>query len=40
VQIVGLAANIKELGLDEVVFNDIYLPFAARIDPAIALRQV
>jgi len=28
VQIVGLAANIKELGLDEVVFNDIYLPFA------------
>jgi putative ABC transport system permease protein len=28
VQIVGLAANIKELGLDEVVFKDIYLPFA------------
>jgi len=28
VQIVGLAANIKELGLDEVVFRDIYLPFA------------
>jgi ABC-type antimicrobial peptide transport system permease subunit len=28
VQIVGIAANIKELGLDEVVFNDIYLPFA------------
>lgn len=28
VQIVGLAANIKELGLDEVVFNDIYLPLA------------
>jgi putative ABC transport system permease protein len=28
VQIVGLAANIKELGLDEIVFKDIYLPFA------------
>jgi putative ABC transport system permease protein len=28
VQIVGLAANIKELGLNEVVFKDIYLPFA------------
>jgi putative ABC transport system permease protein len=28
VQIVGLAANIKELGLNEIVFNDIYLPFA------------
>jgi putative ABC transport system permease protein len=28
VQIIGLAANIKELGLDEVVFKDIYLPFA------------
>src|ERR1700688_4124700 len=27
VQIVGLAANIKELGLDEIVFKDIYLPF-------------
>ena len=28
VRIVGLASNIKEGGLDEVVFNDIYLPFA------------
>jgi len=28
VQIIGLAANIKELGLDEIVFKDIYLPFA------------
>jgi ABC-type antimicrobial peptide transport system permease subunit len=28
VQIVGLAANIKELSIDEIVFSDIYLPFA------------
>jgi len=28
VQIVGLAANIKELSIDEVAFKDIYLPFA------------
>jgi putative ABC transport system permease protein len=27
-QIVGLAANTKEVGIDEVVFNDIYLPYA------------
>jgi predicted permease len=28
VRIVGVAANTKELGLNEVEFNDIYLPFA------------
>jgi putative ABC transport system permease protein len=28
VEIVGVAANTKELGLDEVVFNAVYLPFA------------
>jgi ABC-type antimicrobial peptide transport system permease subunit len=28
VQIVGLAANIKELSIDEIEFKDIYLPFA------------
>jgi putative ABC transport system permease protein len=28
VQIVGVAANIKEVGVDEVPFNTIYLPFA------------
>lgn len=28
VRIVGLAANTKEVGLNEVKFNDIYLPFA------------
>lgn len=28
VQIVGVAANTTELGLNEVAFNDIYLPFA------------
>ena len=26
-EIVGLAANSKELGVDEVPFHDIYLPF-------------
>lgn len=28
VEIVGLAANVRELGLDEVRFDDIYLPLA------------
>ena len=28
VEIVGLARNTKELGLDEVPFDDVYLPFA------------
>lgn len=28
VEIVGLAANVRELGLSEVDFSDIYLPFA------------
>jgi hypothetical protein len=28
VQIVGLAADIKELSLDEIEFNDTYLPLA------------
>ncbi|MDR3699108.1 MAG: ABC transporter permease [Candidatus Sulfopaludibacter sp.] len=28
VEIVGLARNTKELGLDEVPFEDVYLPFA------------
>ena len=28
VQIIGLAPNIKEVGLDEIPFKDIYLPFA------------
>jgi ABC-type antimicrobial peptide transport system permease subunit len=28
VTIVGVAANVKEVGLNEVEFNDIYVPFA------------
>jgi putative ABC transport system permease protein len=28
VQIVGVAGNIKDTGLDEIPFNDLYLPFA------------
>jgi putative ABC transport system permease protein len=28
VEIVGLASNTKELGLDEIVFNDLYFPLA------------
>jgi putative ABC transport system permease protein len=31
VQIVGVAANAKELGLNEVEFNDVYLPFAQNV---------
>jgi ABC-type antimicrobial peptide transport system permease subunit len=27
-EIVGLARNVKELGIDEIPFNDVYLPFA------------
>jgi predicted permease len=31
VQIIGVAANTKEVGLNEVDFNDIYLPFAQNV---------
>jgi putative ABC transport system permease protein len=37
VQIVGVAANIKELGLNEVVFSDIYLPFAQNPSRSMSL---
>ena len=35
VQIVGVAANVKEVGLNEVAFNDVYLPFAQNPRPAM-----
>jgi putative ABC transport system permease protein len=37
VVIVGVAHNIKEVGLNEVDFGDIYLPFAQLPSPAIEL---
>ena len=37
VEIVGLAANTRELGLDEVPFEDIYLPFAQNPQRTVSL---
>ena len=36
VQIVGVVSNIKDVGMNEVDFNDIYLPFAQSPAPSIA----
>ena len=35
--IVGVAANVKEVGFNEVEFNDIYVPFAQMAAPAFEL---
>lgn len=35
VQIVGVAANTKEVGLNEVAFDSIYFPFLQNPDPAM-----
>jgi putative ABC transport system permease protein len=35
--IVGVAANVKEIGFNEVPFNDIYVPFAQMAAPAFEL---
>jgi predicted permease len=37
VQIVGVVSNIKDVGMNEVDFNDIYLPFAQSPAPSIQL---
>ena len=37
VQIVGLAANVREVGLNEVAFDDIYFPFSQNPDPSMFL---
>jgi ABC-type antimicrobial peptide transport system permease subunit len=37
VTIVGVAANVKEVGLNEIEFNDIYVPFAQVPAPWIEL---
>jgi hypothetical protein len=37
VEIVGVAANVRELGLDEVEFEDIYLPFAQNPQRSVSL---
>jgi putative ABC transport system permease protein len=37
VTIVGVAANVKEIGLNEIEFNDIYVPFAQVPAPWIEL---
>jgi putative ABC transport system permease protein len=36
-QIVGVVSNIKDVGMNEVDFNDIYLPFAQSPAPSIQL---
>ena len=35
VTIVGVAANVKETGLNEVAFSDVYLPFAQHPQPNV-----
>ncbi|HEV3199868.1 MAG TPA: ABC transporter permease [Bryobacteraceae bacterium] len=37
VEIVGLASNTKEAGLDEIAFNDLYFPFAQAPQRAMTL---
>ena len=37
VQIVGIVGNVKEVGLNEVAFDDIYFPFAQSPDPSMYL---
>ena len=37
VQIAGVVSNVKDVGLNEVDFNDIYLPFAQSPAPSIQL---
>ena len=37
VEIVGVVGNVKEVGLNEVAFNDIYLPFTQSPDPSMYL---
>ncbi len=37
VTIVGVTANVKEVGINEVEFNDIYVPYAQMPAPAVEL---
>lgn len=39
VEILGVAANSREVGLDEVPFNDIYLPISASLVVIAKLRD-
>ena len=36
-QIAGVVSNVKDVGMNEIDFNDIYLPFAQSPAPSIQL---